>query len=280
MKNNIILLFLVIIVIILFFTNKNFIYSEHKSYNNVSYIPSLKSLKIKIFVDSANIEIISEIANNDLFHGFTTNPNLLYKEKIKNYTLYIKQFLNIINDRPVSFQVITDDLDEMYKQAKKISSFGKNVFVKIPIINSNGESCTPIIKKLVNDGIKVNVTGIVTIEQIKSLNGILSSNVESFISIWAGRINETGINHIPIVEQMVKYIHSNMRGTKIIWASVRSANDIFVANNIGCDIITIHSDIIKNLIHIGKSLNHMSLYINGEFISNAKKAQLSLDDDK
>jgi len=274
----IIIVIIIVIVIILVYTNKNLKYNNQVSYNNVSYVPSLKSLKIKIFVDSANLDFISEVATDDLFHGFTTNPNLLHKEKIKNYTFYAKKYLNIITDRPVSFQVVSDDMNEMYKQAKKLSSLGKNVFVKVPILTSKGESCTPVIKKMMSNGIKVNVTGITTLEQVKSLKNILSPKVQNFISIWAGRISETGIDHVPVVSQMITYIHSNIPGTKVIWASVRSANDIIIANNIGCDIITITPDIIKKLPHLGKSLHHMSLHIIGEFLFSAKESQLSLDD--
>ena len=272
------LIIFIIVGVIVFYANKNFTHSDQVSYNNASYVPSLKSLNVKIFVDSANLDFVSEVATNELFHGFTTNPNLLHKEKIKNYTFYAKKFLNIITDRPVSFQVITDDMNEMHKQAKKLSSLGKNVFVKVPILTSKGESCTPAIKKMMNDGIKVNVTGITTLEQIKSLTNVLSPNVQNFISIWAGRIGETGIDHVPVVSQMIAYIHSNMPGTKVIWASVRSANDIIVANDIGCDIITITPDIIKKLPHLGKSLHHMSTKIIGEFLFSARESQLSLDD--
>ena len=274
----IIVIIIIAIIVIIFFNNKNLLYNDNVSFNNVSYIPSLKSLNVKIFVDSANLDFVSEVATDDLFHGFTTNPNLLHKEKIKNYTFYAKKFLNIITDRPVSFQVISDDMNEMYKQGRKLASLGKNVFVKVPIINSKGESCTPVIKKLVDNGIKVNITGVLTIQQIKSLHNVLSPNVQNFISIWAGRISETGIDHIPAVSQMINYIHSNMPETKVIWASVRSANDIFVANKIGCDIITVTPDIIKKLPHLGKSLNHMSSHIISEFLFSSRESRLSLDD--
>ena len=281
MGNKLLILILTIIIICIiyyFFIKKSNIFVEYELYNQ-SYIPFLESLNTKMFVDSANLDFVRETSLSSLFHGFTTNPNLLLKENIKSYFTFAKQYLHIVPDRPVSFQIITDNLNEMYNQGKKLASLGKNVFVKIPIITTRGQSCASVIKKLNDDGIKVNVTGVLHFDDLPELKNALSPNIDNFISIWVGRMSDNGKDPIPNVKKCIKYIRSNFPKVHIIWASVRSVNDIFIANDLGCDIITISEDIIRKLPNLGKHYKQMSREFVHEFLHSAKTIGLTLDDD-
>lgn len=279
MSNKLLLLILALLVIfiIAYYSRREDSDEGYEMYNQ-SYIPFLESLKVKMFVDSANLDFVRETALSSLFHGFTTNPNLLLKENIKSYLTFAKQYLHIVPDRPVSFQVITDDLNEMYLQGKKLASLGPNVFVKIPVTNTKGISTAPVIKRLNDEGIKVNVTGVLHCNDLDGLKGSFSPKVENFISIWVGRMSDNGKDPIPTVKKCIDHIHSTFPNTHVIWASVRSVNDIFMANEIGCDIITITEDIIRKLPNLGKNYKQMSREFIHEFLHSAKTAQLSLDD--
>jgi len=280
MVNKLLILILALIIfLIMYFSSikKSNLFEMYKLYNQ-SYIPFLESLNIKMFVDSANLNFVRETSLSSLFHGFTTNPNLLLKENIKSYFTFAKQYLHIVPDRPVSLQIITDDLNEMYNQGKKLASLGKNVFVKVPTITTKGESCASVIKKLNDDGIKVNVTGVLDCDYLPVLKNALSPNIDNFISIWVGRMSDNGKDPIPSVKKCIKYIRNHFPKVHIIWASVRSVNDIFIANDIGCDIITIGEDIIRKLPNLGKHHKQMSIEFINEFLHSAKTLGINLDD--
>ena len=204
----------------------------------------LKDMKIKIFADGANLDSIKEFNLNSDISGFTTNPSLMKKAGVKDYKNFSLDVLKIIGNKPVSFEIFSDELDEMYDQANEIASWGKNVYVKIPVTNSKGEKTSKLVKKLLDKGIKCNVTAILTLEQVKEIYNISENKTEVIISIFAGRIADTGIDPIKIMTDSVNLCNSKDK-IKILWASTRELLNIFQANEIGCHIITVPNDILK-----------------------------------
>lgn len=216
-----------------------------------------KKFKIKIFADGADIVTMKKYAGNKFISGLTTNPSLMKSAGINNYENFAKEIVRIIN-KPISFEVFSDDLDEMYIQAKKICSWGKNIFVKIPITNTKGRSTNKIIKKLSHEGVKLNITAIFTIKQVKGVYQNLDKNTESIISIFAGRIADTGIDPEILIKQSIK-IFKNNKKHKILWASTRELYNIIQADKIGCHIITVTDDILKKLKLLNFNLDKYSL---------------------
>lgn len=216
-----------------------------------------KKFKIKIFADGADIVTMKKYAGNKFISGLTTNPSLMKSAGINNYENFAKKIVRIIN-KPISFEVFSDDLDEMYIQAKKICSWGKNIFVKIPITNTKGRSTNKIIKKLSNEGVKLNITAIFTIKQVKGVYQNLDKNTESIISIFAGRIADTGIDPETLIKQSIKIFKDNKKH-KILWASTRELYNIIQADKIGCHIITVTDDILKKLKLLNFNLDKYSL---------------------
>jgi transaldolase len=216
-----------------------------------------KKFKIKIFADGADIVTMKKYAGNKFISGLTTNPSLMKSAGINNYENFAKEIVRIIN-KPISFEVFSDDLDEMYIQAKKICSWGKNIFVKIPITNTKGRSTNKIIKKLSHEGVKLNITAIFTIKQVKGVYQNLDKNTESIISIFAGRIADTGIDPEILIKQSIK-IFKNNKKHKILWASTRELYNIIQADKIGCQIITVTDDILKKLKLLNFNLDKYSL---------------------
>ena len=200
-------------------------------------VKTRKKLKIKIYADGANIKEIIKLNNKKIIKGFTTNPSLIKNNGIKNYKKFALDLLKHIKYKPISFEVISDDFYEMERQAREISSWGRNVFVKIPVTNTKNEYSGKLIKKLSDEGLKINVTAIFTILQVKKVIKSLNNNTPSNISIFAGRIADTGIDPKATILESLKML----QGTeiKLIWASPREVYNIFEADNIGCDIITI-----------------------------------------
>ena len=216
-----------------------------------------KKFKIKIFADGADIVTMKKYAGNKFISGLTTNPSLMKSAGINNYENFAKEIVRTIN-KPISFEVFSDDLDEMYIQAKKICSWGKNIFVKIPITNTKGRSTNKIIKKLSHEGVKLNITAIFTIKQVKGVYQNLDKNTESIISIFAGRIADTGIDPEILIKQSIK-IFKNNKKHKILWASTRELYNIIQADKIGCHIITVTDDILKKLKLLNFNLDKYSL---------------------
>lgn len=222
---------------------------------------------IKIFADGANKAEILELNKDNRISGFTTNPTLLRKAGISNYKDFALDILSII-DKPISFEVISDDLEEMERQAIEISSWGKNVYVKIPITNTKSESTYSIIESLSNKGIKLNITAITTVKQVKKILPALETSSGAYISIFAGRIADTGINPLPIMKQTLKLIKNI--NVELIWASPRELYNVVQAEDIGCHIITCTNDILKKLPLIGKDLTEYSLDTVKMFYNDAK----------
>lgn len=213
---------------------------------------------IDIFFDGANYERMLDLNNDSLIKGFTTNPTLMKSEGITDYETFAKKILRTINSKPISFEVFADELEEMEYQAKTISSWGTNVYVKIPVTNTKGLSTAPIIKKLSDVGIKLNVTAIFTTDQIQNIIRILDNDANMILSIFAGRIADTGINPEKIIHESLKILN-NFKNIKILWASTREVLNINQAEDLGCDIITITDDIYKKLNLKNKDLNQFSL---------------------
>ena len=231
----------------------------------------LKDLNIKIFADGADLVSIENLNMNQNVSGFTTNPSLMKKAGVVDYMKFCKDVLKITKNKPVSFEIFSDDLDEMYDQANEIASWGKSVFVKIPITNSKGKKTSSLIKKLLENKIKCNVTAILTIQQVKEIYEISNFETEVIISIFAGRIADTGIDPIPMMTEAINICKSK-KNIEILWASTRELINIFQANQIGCQIITVPHDILKKISLIGKNLDDLSLETVQMFLNDATKA--------
>lgn len=215
-------------------------------------------MNIKIYADGANINDMLSVYNEGLVEGFTTNPSLMKKAGIKDYKEFAKDVVNKIPDMSISFEVFSDDFEIMEKEALILKEFGENVFVKIPIQNSKGESSIPLIKKLSNKGVNLNITAIFTIEQVKEAVEAVSENSKTYISVFAGRLADSGIDPIPVIKESVDICHSK-KNVELLWASTREVFNIFEAQRLGVDIITVPNDIINKYKKIGKTPEQLSL---------------------
>ena len=235
----------------------------------------LEALKIEIFADGANKDDILKLNSKKFVKGFTTNPSLMKKSGIKDYEKFSKDILEIIREKPFSLEVFADDFDEIERQARKISTWGKNVFVKIPITNTKSEKSKKLIKKLSDEGIKLNITAIFTESQISDTISSLNPEVNSIISIFAGRIADTGIDPIPYMMFANKLIDQN-KNIKTLWASTRQIYSIFEADKIGCNIITVPSEMLNKLIVLGKDLDKYSLDTVKQFYEDASASKYKI----
>ena len=219
---------------------------------------SVENLKIKLFADGADLEGMLEMNAKPYIKGLTTNPTLMRKAGITDYKGFAAEVLSQITEKPISFEVFSDDLEEMKQQAHEIASWGNNVFVKIPITNTLGISTSSVIKNLVKEGVKLNVTALMTSEQVRLVAGVLDPNVPSYISVFAGRIADTGRNPEPIMVDAINLLRNN-KNAEIIWASPRELLNIFQADQIGCHVITATHEILNKLELVGHDLNNYSL---------------------
>ena len=230
---------------------------------------------IKIFADGADIEEINKLNSNSLVSGFTTNPSLMRNSGVQDYELFAKKALKIVGDKPISFEIFKDDKVGIIEQAKQISSWGDNVYVKIPIMDTKGNGNYEIIKILSNQGIKINITAVFTIEQVTLLVESLNSLVPSVVSVFAGRIADTGIDPINIMTESLKLLASN-QNSELLWASSREVLNIYQADQIGCHIITVTQDLIKKLDLKGKDLKEYSRETVQMFFDDASNAGYSI----
>ena len=235
----------------------------------------LESLNIEIFADGANKEDILQLNSKKFVKGFTTNPSLMKKSGIRDYEKFSKEILELIKEKPFSLEVFADNFEEIENQARKITTWGKNVFVKIPITNTKGESSKDLIKKLSHEGIKLNITAIFTEKQISDTISSLSPETSSIISIFAGRIADTGIDPIPYMKLASKLINKN-KNIKTLWASTRQIYSIFEADKIGCNIITVPSEMLNKLIVLGKDLDKYSLDTVKQFYEDASSSKYKI----
>ena len=216
-------------------------------------------LGIKIFADGADLEEMKWVYENGLVDGFTTNPYFLMLAGVTDYEKFASQVLEAIPNLPISFEVISDDLESMEKEARVVSSWGENVYVKIPVTNSQGESSAELIRKLSAEGMKLNITAIYTPDQVKTVIMALSPDTPSVVSVFAGRIGETGVDPMPIVKQAAEMIRDQpLLHTELLWASTREVYNVFQARECGCHIITMAQDILHKLSSIGTPLDQVS----------------------
>ena len=237
--------------------------------------PSLQDLKVKIYADGADKEGMLALYKNEHVKGFTTNPTLMNKAGIKDYRAFAKDLLAVITDRSVSFEVFTDDLNDMERQALEIKTWGRNVFVKIPITNTQGESCLPLVKKLSSAGVQVNVTAMLTVEQVQGACEALKGGAPSIASVFAGRIADTGRDPMPLMKACLKSC-KKVPTVELLWASCRELLNIFQADAAGCAIITVPHDILKKLSGVGKGLDDVSLDTVRMFYKDATAAGYKL----
>ena len=219
---------------------------------------AIESLKVQLFADGADITGMIEMASKPYISGLTTNPTLMRKAGITDYSKFAKDVLREITTKPISFEVFSDDLEEMKIQGEKIASWGHNVNVKIPITNTHGISTTSVVEYLSNIGVSVNVTALMTPKQVLEATEVINSNTPSYISVFAGRIADTGRDPIPMMQESLQIMKKN-ENLKLIWASPRELLNIFQASTIGCHIITATTDILNKIELIDKNLDVYSL---------------------
>jgi transaldolase len=237
--------------------------------------PSLAGLKIKIFGDGADKAGIIELAKNPYVRGFTTNPTLMRKAGISDYEAFARDLLTHIPQYPISFEVFADDNAEMLRQAKKIATWGESVYVKIPVTNTRRETTAPIVRELTRGGVKLNITALMTVAQVREVCAALEGGAPACVSVFAGRVADTGRDPIPLMSEALSVI-ANYPGVELIWASPRELLNIFHANSIGTHIITVTHDVLGKLNLVGKSLDEYSLDTVKMFHSDAQKAGFSL----
>jgi transaldolase len=233
----------------------------------------------KIFADGADKAGMLEMHGNPLIKGFTTNPTLMRKAGISDYEAFAKDILQVIHDRPISFEVFSDDFSEMHHQALKIASWGENVYVKIPVTNTQGKSACDLIHTLAHAGVKQNVTALMTLDQVKEVTAVLAHGPSAYVSVFAGRIADTGRDPLPIMKSALEIL-SHHPQLELIWASPRELFNVVQSHEIGCHIITVTNDIIKKISTIGKDLNQFSLETVQMFREDAIKAGFSLETEK
>jgi transaldolase len=215
-------------------------------------------LKVKIFADGADLKSIKALYTNPLIKGFTTNPTLMRNAGVEDYERFTHEVLAAVPDRPISFEVFADDFKTMEWQARLIASWGDNVYVKIPVTNTKRQSSAPLIKTLSASGVKVNVTAVFTLDQVETITKSLSPATPAVISVFAGRIADTGVDPLPIIRQSVAIMKARPK-SELIWASPRELFNVYQAEEVGCHIITVTPDIIKKLPMVGKDLSTCSL---------------------
>jgi transaldolase len=216
------------------------------------------TLRVKIFADGADRKAILDLYANPLIKGFTTNPTLMRQAGVKDYEAFARDVLREIKDRPISFEVFSDEFAEMERQAMKIASWGNNVYVKIPVTNTRRESAGALIGRLARAGVKVNATALLTLEQVREIRDQLAGGPPSIISVFAGRIADTGVDPVPIMRSALETVAGH-RNIEIIWASPREVFNIVQADQIGCHIITVTPELLKKLPMLGTDLADLSL---------------------
>jgi transaldolase len=235
----------------------------------------IKDLKIKIFSDGANLQEMIEMNKRDFIQGMTTNPSLMKKAGIKDYKNFANEVLNEIKNKPISFEVFSDDFIEMEKQANEIASWGENVYVKIPITNTKKESSSGLINNLAKKKIKLNITAIMNIDQVKNTLSVLNIDVPSIISVFAGRVADTGHDPIPLMKNCLDLMKANPK-SELLWASSRELLNIFQADEIGCHIITLTKEIISKFKLVNYDLSEYSLDTVKDFYKDAVKANFKI----
>ncbi|MDU4968922.1 MAG: transaldolase, partial [Staphylococcus epidermidis] len=219
----------------------------------------MTKLNVKVFADGADIEEMKSAYKNQLVDGFTTNPSLMAKAGVTDYKAFAEEAVSEIPDASISFEVFADDLPTMEKEAEILKQYGDNVFVKIPIVTTTGESTLPLIKSLSSKQVRLNVTAVYTIEQVKAITDVVTEGVPTYVSVFAGRIADTGIDPLPLMKESVKVTHSK-EGVQLLWASCREVYNVIQADEIGADIITCPADVVKKVNNnLGRDTGELSV---------------------
>ena len=229
----------------------------------------------KIFCDIAELNLIKKFNKKKIVKGFTTNPSLMRKAGANDYKLYSKKILKICTKKPISLEVFADDHENMLRQAKKINTWGKNVYVKIPVINSKGQFTGKVINKLNNQNIKLNITAVYNSNQAKKILKVINKKTKVIISIFAGRAADTGKNPVPEFKKSLK-LAKNFKNVEILWASVREPYNYLQAKELGCHIITIPPAIIEKIEKFGKSINRLTLETVKGFLIDSRKSRFRI----
>jgi transaldolase len=239
-------------------------------------MPSLNTLKIHVYADGADKAGILDLYGKSYIKGLTTNPTLMKKAGIKDYEGFARDILQTVTSKPISLEVFSDDFSEMKRQALKIASWGKNVYVKIPITNSRAESSIPLIGDLSQRGVQLNITAILSLDQVRKVSTVLDPEVPSVVSIFAGRIADTGVDPMPIMRQSREILARHPQA-KLLWASVREVLNIIQAEQSGCDIVTVQHDILSKAAKLlGMDLTDLSLDTVKMFANDATSAGYTL----
>jgi transaldolase len=226
---------------------------------------------IKVFADGADLEGILRLARDPIISGFTTNPTLMRKSGVEDYEGFARKLLDHVTDRPISFEVISDEFDEMRRQAQRIGGWGANVYVKIPVTNTRGESSSALVRELSAEGLQLNVTAILSLRQVEAVVGALGETRGSVVSVFAGRVADTGRDPIPLMASALEITRS-VPGVELLWASPREVLNICQAAEIGCDIITVTHDLLAKLTGLGRELEDVSLDTVAMFHNDALSA--------
>jgi transaldolase len=230
---------------------------------------------VKIFADGADLSEIARLAADPSIRGFTTNPTLMRQGGVDDYEAFGREMLGIVGDRPVSFEVFADEPAEMTRQALKLASWGENVYVKVPVTNSEGESTDAVVRTLSGEGVRVNVTAVFTPKQVEVVTDALAGGPPSYVSVFAGRIADAGVDPIPLVREALETIGPEPQ-IELIWASPREVLNLVQADRVGCHIITVTADLLKKLALLGKDLTEFSLDTVRMFATDAASAGYSL----
>ncbi|HUK22877.1 MAG TPA: transaldolase [Gemmatimonadales bacterium] len=232
---------------------------------------TLAGLNIAVYADGADLKDMVEAYSSGLVHGFTTNPTLMRKAGVSDYEAWAKSILEVIRDLPISFEVLADEFGEMERQALIMSRWGQNVFVKIPITNTHGESSIPLVKRLVREQVKVNVTALMTVRHVEAVMGVLSPKIPAIVSVFAGRIADTGRDPVPIMRRAAKLVRQNPNA-RLLWASPREVFNVYQADECGCHIITATKPVLDKLPMRGMDLDQLSRETVNMFYTDARAA--------
>lgn len=232
-------------------------------------------MRIDLYADGADVREMAAARQGGLVKGFTTNPTLMRKSGVSDYEAFAKEALAAIGGLPISFEVFADEFDEMERQATKIAAWGESVFVKIPVTNTRGESAVPLIGRLSSARVKLNITAILTLDQVRAVTEALHPDVPAIISVFAGRIADTGRDPVPLMKKARAIMRSRPKA-QLLWASPRELLNIFQAEECGCEIITVTGEILKKLAMVGKPLEELSLETVKMFYNDASAAGFKL----
>ena len=236
-------------------------------------VPDLATLRVKLFADGADLAGILAMARLPIIKGFTTNPTLMRKAGVSDYRAFARAALQAVPERPISFEVFSDEWGEMERQAREIATWGDNVYVKIPVTNTRGESSLELVRRLSRDGLRLNVTALLTLEQVRAVSAALAGGAASCISVFAGRVADTGRDPVPLMAAAARLLRPRQ---ELIWASPRELLNVFQADAAGCHIITATHDVLKKLPLVGKDLAAFSLETVKMFHDDSRAAGYAL----